>query len=206
MGVSWPMKYLPWIALMLVATPAAADPKAKAVGFYRLATVTAEGKKIDLVEEFRKSLKNEGAGKFELDLMRMTIEIESDKLVLGVDQVMGERGSASYCSVQTTAGITLKNGKFTIPSLAAVGSAGVVTVKSATTTTKDETKTDTNTKKKTTKCNVSLDGGTYTIKGSGKAIELAYTGSDGKPVTLQLVADTRDVDLQARAAAFAGRK
>ena len=43
------MKHLPWIALMLVAAPASSDTKTKSVGFYRLATVTAEGKKIDIV-------------------------------------------------------------------------------------------------------------------------------------------------------------
>ncbi len=197
------MKHLLWIPLVIAAAPASADTKG--LGFYRLATVTADGKKIDLVAELKKDLGNQSS-KYEVDFLRMTIEIEAAKLTLGVDQVMGERGSVSYCSVRSSVGIAITNGKFTIPKVSAVANAGTVKVKSETTSKKDETVTDTNTKKSTTKCNAALDGGVYTIKGNGKAIDLAYTGSDGKPVTLQLVADIPDVDLQARATAFAARK
>jgi len=188
------MKHLPWILLVFAASPAYSD--SKGVGFYRVTTITFEGKKMDLAAEFKKSMK--GDAKFELDFMRMTIDIQAKKLTIGVDQVMGEPGDTSYCHVQASASIKIENGKFTIPSLEGSGHAGVVRVK-----TKDDS---TNTKKKTTRCNVSLDGGTYAIKGSGKTIELAYTDSDGKPVTIQLVADNADVDLQARAATFAARK
>jgi hypothetical protein len=119
----------------------------------------------------------------------MTFELAGTKLTIGIDQVFGSAGSATYCSVHGTSEVEIIDGKLHVPMIEAVAASGVVTSKGGSTS------------KDTAKCNVSLDKGTYEVKGTDLS-----TMSDGKPVTMHLVRDDKVIDLKARATAFAKRK
>jgi len=166
-------------------------PGGSLTGVYRVESITVEGKDMVLADLFRQSLK--GDGNQEVDVVRMTLEVKGGTITVGLDQVWGSPGSATYCSVHGSTDADMANGKLTIPTIEAVASAGVVTTDGG------------DTSKDTAKCNVSFKKGTYDIAlGAGKA-ELS-TMSDGKPVTMHLVADDEVIDLKARAVAFAKRK
>jgi hypothetical protein len=157
------------------------------VGFFRIESITVDGKTQKLEEAFRASLKGDGQ---ELDFMRMTLEFEADKLNVGNDLVFGTPGNATYCSVHAQSELVIKDGKFTMGTLEAKADSGTVEVKGG------ETNRD------SAKCNVSLKRGDYTIKDSGKTVEL-HVENDNKQVVLHLVAEEKEVDLKARAEAFA---
>jgi hypothetical protein len=157
-------------------------------GFYKVKSATMNGKVIDLGEAFAESLKSSD-GKLEIDFVRMTFELDGTKLTVGVEQVFGSPGSATFCAVYGSSDAELAGGKLTVPTIEAVASAGVVTGDS---------------KKDTAKCNASFKKGTYAVKVSGKTVDLSTT--EGDAVTLHLVPDDKVVDLKERAVKFAARK
>ena len=160
-------------------------------GFYRVKSAKMNDKIIEIAEAFEASIKSDDPNT-KVDLIRMTFEIEAGKLTIGVDQIFGEPGSVTFCSVRAGSDATFDSGKLTLPTIEAVAFAGVVSVK-GTSETKD-----------TAKCNVSLKAGTYDVKVRGMEVELSTTSGD--PVTLYLVPDKKEIDLKARAVAFAKQK
>jgi hypothetical protein len=161
-------------------------------GFYKVKSATMNGKVIELADAFTESLKSSGDGKLEVDFVRMTIELEGGKITVGIDQVFGSPGSATFCSVHGSSEAELAGTKLTVPTIEAVASSGVVSAKGGEST------------KDTAKCNASLKKGTYDVKVNGKDVEISTTSGDA--VTLYLVPDDKVVDLKARAVAFAARK
>lgn len=192
------MKTESWLAAfaIIVACGKSAESKqdpagtGELAGFYRVDSITAEGKDHNIEQTFKASFKGD-AGQ-EVDLIRMTIEVTDGKLSVGNDQVFGGKGSASYCSVKASTDIVIANGTFTIPRVEAVTSTGRVSANGD------------NVNNNTSKCNVKLERGTYTIEARGAKIDLATT-KDGKPFVLHLVADDKEIDLKARATALAKR-
>jgi hypothetical protein len=161
-------------------------------GFYKVKSATMNGSVIEMEEAFILSLKNRGDAKLEVDFVRMTLELEGGKVTVGVEQVFGSPGAATFCSAQGSSDAELVGTKLTVPTIEAVAFAGVVSAKGG------------NSSKDTAKCDASLKKGTYEVKASGKDLEISTTAGDA--VTLHLVRDDKVVDLKARAVAIAARK